>query len=149
MRRVLRWCGIVVVVLCGIAAAAALAVYLVSSRRLQRVHPVTVVVPRALPADAGAYGRGKHLASAVASCTLCHGPDLGGQMLGEKGPLGTLAAPNLTGGKGGLGAGFSDADWVRSIRHGVHRDGTTFLVMPCEAFVYMNERDVADLIVYL
>ena len=70
-------------------------------------------------------------------------------MLSDGGPMGTLAAPNLTSGKGGLGATFTDADWVRGIRHGVHRDGTTLLIMPCEAFVYMNERDLGDLIAYL
>ena len=70
-------------------------------------------------------------------------------MLWDDGPMGTLAAPNLTSGKGGLGATFTDTDWVRGIRHGVHRDGTTLLIMPCEAFVHMNERDLGDLIAYL
>ena len=63
--------------------------------------------------------------------------------------VGYWAAPNLTSGRGGLGASFTDADWVRAIRHGVHRDGTTLLVMPSEAFVYMNEPDTAALIAYL
>src|SRR5215212_5556832 len=149
MTRMLRWGGIVVLALCVLTSAAALTVYGVSARRLQRVYPVTVVVPRTIPTDAAALARGRHIATAMGSCTLCHGQDLGGQMLGEPGPLGTLAAPNLTGGRGGLGATFTAADWVRGIRHGVHRDGTTLLIMPCEAFVYMNERDVADLIAYL
>jgi len=67
-------------------------------------------------------------------------------MISEAGPIGTLSAPNLTRGQGGLGATFSDADWVRAIRHGVHADGTTLLIMPSEAFVYMNEPDVAALV---
>jgi mono/diheme cytochrome c family protein len=128
---------------------AAVVVYALSTRRLQRVHPITIVLPRTIPADPAAVARGKHVAGAMGSCTLCHGQDLGGEMLAEGGPMGTLAAPNLTAGKGGLGATFTDADWVRGIRHGVHQDGTTLLIMPCEAFVYMNERDLGDLIAYL
>lgn len=149
MTRVLRWSGVALLGLAGLTAVAALTVYGLSARRLQRVYPVTIVLPRAIPAEAAAVDRGRHIATAMASCTLCHGPDLGGQMLGAEGPIGVLAAPNLTRGHGGLGTSFTDTDWVRAIRHGVHRDGTTLLVMPCEAFVYMNEPDTADLIAYM
>jgi mono/diheme cytochrome c family protein len=124
-------------------------VWIVSWRRIGRVHTANVVVPRTIPTDAAAIARGQHLASAVGSCTLCHGPDLGGQMLGEPSAFGTLAGPNLTRGAGGLGRTFVDADWVRAIRHGIHRDGTSQIVMPSEAFVHMNEADLAALIAYL
>ena len=149
MQRGLRWGGIALLALGGAAAAACLIVYALSAWRLQRVHPVRVVVPRTISTDAASYARGKHIATAMGSCTLCHGQDLGGQMFGDEGPIGTLAAPNLTRGRGGVGRTFTDADWVRGIRHGVHRDGTTLLIMPCEAFVYMNEPDLAALITYL
>jgi len=149
VKRVLRWGGVALISVAGVLVLAGGMVYALSARRLQRVHPVTIVAPRAIPTDASAYERGKHIATAMASCALCHGADLGGQLLGPEGPIGTLAAPNLTSGRGGLGASFTDSDWVRAIRHGVHRDGTTFLVMPSEAFVYMNEPDTAALIAYL
>ena len=64
-------------------------------------------------------------------------------------PIGTLAGPNLTRGEGGLGRTFADADWVRGIRHGVHANGTSLLVMPSEAFAFMSEADLAALIAYL
>jgi mono/diheme cytochrome c family protein len=124
-------------------------VWVVSWRRTRRVHTVNVVVPRTIPADAAAVERGKHVATALGVCTYCHGPDLGGQMLGEPSAFGTLAGPNLTRGRGGLGQSFGDADWVRAIRHGIHRDGTSLIVMPSEAFVFMNESDLGDLIAYL
>jgi mono/diheme cytochrome c family protein len=127
----------------------AAAVHVISARRLGRVHRAEVVVPRSIPADAASLARGEHIARAIASCTLCHGDDLGGQMLGPPDPVATLAAPNLTRGEGGLGRSFSDADWVRGIRHGVHRDGTSLLVMPSEAFAFMNEPDLAALIAFL
>ncbi len=149
MKQALRWGGMALLAVFGAGTVAVVAVYVLSTVRLQRVHSVRVVVPRTVPTDPAAIDRGKHIAAALASCTLCHGADLGGQLLGKDGPIGTLAAPNLTPGRGGLGASFTDVDWVRSIRHGVHRDGTTLLIMPCEAFVHMNEHDLADLIAYL
>jgi mono/diheme cytochrome c family protein len=149
MNRALRWGVVALLAVGGLVAAASMTVYALSARRLQRVYRVSVVVPRTNSAGVASRTRGKHIATAMGSCTLCHGQDLGGEMLWDDGPMGTLAAPNLTSGKGGLGATFTDTDWVRGIRHGVHRDGTTLLIMPCEAFVHMNERDLGDLISYL
>src|SRR5215207_7598460 len=116
MNRALRWGGVALLAVGGLVAAAAMTVYALSARRLQRVYPVTVVVPRTISAGVASRTRGKHIATAMGSCTLCHGQDLGGEMLSDDGPMGTLAAPNLTSGKGGLGATFTDADWVRGIR---------------------------------
>jgi len=147
--RVLRWILISVATVLTLVVLLIATVWLVSWRRIGRVHTVEVVVPRTVPAGADAIARGQHIASAVASCTLCHGADLGGQMMGEPSAFGTLAAPNLTRGTGGLGQTFTDVDWVRAIRHGVHRDGTSLVVMPSEAFVHMNEGDLGDLIAYL
>ena len=149
MRKLFRWLGIVVGAVVILALLAAAVVAVVSWRRIGRVHTVNVVVPRNITSDAAAIERGKHVATAMGSCTYCHGPDLGGQMMEEPGAFGTLAAPNLTRGAGGLGATFTETDWVRAIRHGIHRDGTSLLVMPSEAFVYMNEADLGDLIAYL
>jgi mono/diheme cytochrome c family protein len=147
--RFLRWMGIALAAIVGLGVLAVAAVYAVSWRKITRVHTVNVVVPRSIPTDAAAVARGQHIATALTSCALCHGPDLGGQLVGDAAPLGTIAAPNLTRGEGGLGRTFTDADWVRALRHGVHRDGTSLFLMPSEAFVYMNESDLGDLIAYL
>ena len=56
---------------------------------------------------------------AVAACAVCHDADLGGKLYAEMGPVGVVAGRNLTRGKGGIGAEFTDADWVRAIRYGV------------------------------
>jgi mono/diheme cytochrome c family protein len=148
MLPIIRWFTRILVVVLVLGVIGAALVYGLSARRLNRVHAVDVAVPRVISSEPSAIGRGRHIADALGSCSMCHGTDLGGQMMVE-GPIGTLAAPNLTRGAGGLGAGFTDADWVRGIRHGVHRDGTTLLAMPSEAFVYMNEGDVGDLVAYL
>jgi mono/diheme cytochrome c family protein len=149
MGRLFRWIGIVVAAVLALVLLAAAFVAVVSWRRISRVHTVNVVVPRTIPTDAAAVEHGKHMATATGSCTDCHGPDLGGNVLQEPSAFGTLAAPNLTRGAGGLGGAFTETDWVRAIRHGVHRDGTSLLVMPSEVFVFMNETDLADLIAYL
>jgi mono/diheme cytochrome c family protein len=149
MRRIFRWIGIVAAALVIVVLLGAATVAVASWRRISRVHTVNVMVPRTIPTDAAAIERGKHLATAMGSCTFCHGPDLGGQMIQEPSAFATLAAPNLTRGSGGLGGTFTDTDWVRAIRHGIHRDGTSLLVMPSEAFVFMNETDLGDLIAYL
>src|SRR5262245_48297258 len=96
MRRLFRWLGIVVGAVVVLVLLAAAVVALASWRRISRVHTVNVVVPRSIPSDAAAIERGKHMATAMGSCTDCHGPDLGGKMLQEPSAFGTLAAPNLT-----------------------------------------------------
>ena len=149
MGRLFRWLGIVVAAVLALVLLAAAVVAVVSWRRISRVHTVNVVVPRTIPTDAAAIEHGKHMATATGSCTDCHGPDLGGKVLQEPSAFGTLAAPNLTRGAGGLGGTFAETDWVRAIRHGVHRDGTSLLVMPSEVFVFINETDLGDLIAYL
>jgi mono/diheme cytochrome c family protein len=148
-RRIVRAIVAVSASIVALAVILAAAVYIVSVRRLSRLHAVTVVLPQRMPADPAAVARGEHIARAMASCTLCHADDLGGQTLETPALIATLAGPNLTGGRGGRGGSFTDQDWVRGIRHGVHRDGTTLLVMPSEAFVYMNENDVAALVAFL
>lgn len=49
-------------------------------------------------------------------------------------PFARVAATNLTRGRGGVGAAYTDLDWVRSIRHGVLPDSTGAFIMPSEAY---------------
>ena len=49
----------------------------------------------------------------------------------------------------GRGATLADSDWVRAIRHGVRRDGTSLIVMPSEVYVHLGERDLAALVATL
>jgi hypothetical protein len=67
----------------------------------------------------------------------------------DAGPLGIVAGPNLTRGRGGRGATFTDADWERAIRYDLRHDGTSLIVMPSEIYVYLSEEDLAALIAYL
>lgn len=101
-----------------------------------------------LPTEAEALERGRHLA-VTRGCTDCHGADLGGNVIMEEPPIGRLAGPNLTGGKGGVVAGFNSTDWERAIRHGVKSDGHGLLFMPTTDFASLTDADAAALIAWL
>jgi cytochrome c553 len=147
LRRTLRPLGIAAGALAALLAAAAVLVYVRSERRLGRRYAVAVA-PLAVPNDSAAVTRGRHLAT-VATCVLCHGADLGGAVYSQDALVGTVAGPNLTPGRGGRGAEFATADWVRAIRHGVRRDGRSLVVMPSEVYVRLSEPDLAALVAYL
>lgn len=107
--------------------------------------PSTALV---IPTDSQSIARGEHLASAVTSCVLCHGEGLAGKVYADMGPVGVVAGPNLTRGKGGVGATLTDAEWVRAIRHGVRPDGSSLIIMPSEVFTYLTAEDLGSIIAY-
>ena len=59
----------------------------------------------------------------------------------------TLHAANLTRGRGGIGATYSDEDWVRVLLHGVRKDGRSVVFMPSHDFRF-TRRDMGDIIAY-
>jgi len=141
----LRWT--LVVGLVAIAGAAA-AIWLASERKLRATYEVPPVT-LAITADAAAVARGEHIVTSVAGCTTCHGADLGGKVYGDMGWLGIIAGPNLTRGNGGVGRTLTERDWVRAIRFGVRRDGTSLIAMPSEVFTYLTDADLGAVIAFL
>ncbi len=99
--------------------------------------------------DAAARERGRHLANAVAGCADCHRTDFGGRVMDDMPPNAKMVAPNLTSGRGGLGAAYTDADWVKGIAHGVGSDGRVLGIMPSEYYAQMSAYDLGALIGYL
>ena len=132
----------------GLALTAGVVSSVVANRRINRQYAVAVVVP-VLHSDSAVIRRGRHLAVAVAGCVDCHGYDFGGAVLGDTPLLGRLVADNITSGRGGVVAGYTDADWVRTITHGVGPDGRSLLWMPSRRFRDMADADLAALIVFL
>jgi len=124
------------------------AVYAVSESRLRKIYPIAAK-DLELPETGASVGRGEHLVHSVASCTLCHGDDLGGTVYADMGPIGIVAGPNLTRGRGGVGQGNVRADWIRAIRYGVRGDGTSLIMMPSEVFTNMSNADLASIVAYL
>jgi cytochrome c553 len=101
----------------------------------------------AIPTDAEAITRGEHFA-VTRGCTECHAADLGGRVLVDKFPIGRLAAPNLTQGKGGVGP-LDATRMERAIRHGLGAGGRLLLYMPATDYSAMSDADVADLMAYV
>lgn len=107
------------------------------------LRPITVT------ADSAAIARGRHLASAIMKCVDCHGEDLAGRDPMFDAPIGRVATPNLTPGRGGILGSYGDAELARAIRHGVALDGRPIPVMPAEAYSAASDADVGAVIGYL
>jgi len=146
VKRALKWIGWVIGVLVVLGIALVLAANLAFDRKRDRVIAldvggVTVV------ADEAALARGKYL-FASRGCGDCHGANGAGHVFIDD-PAGGLRvrSPNIT--PGGVAGGYSEADWVRVIRHGVRKDGHAVLIMPSEDYNRLTDADVAALIAYL
>ena len=148
MRRVMKWLGIALGSLLILIVIGVGVVYALSSRALSKAYAVTPA-PLGIPTDSVSIARGRHLAIAVNQCVNCHGDNLAGKVFVDNPAMGRIYSANLTRGKGGIGGEYSDLDYVRSIRHGIGRDGKPLLAMPVDAFFYLSDADLASVIAYL
>jgi mono/diheme cytochrome c family protein len=103
----------------------------------------------AIPTDSVSIARGKHLVEAVAVCTICHGENLGGKLAFQDSFLGRGYTSNLTGGRGGVGRTYTNAEWIRSIRYGVRPDGHGIPFMPSDYFNKISDSDLGAIVAYL
>jgi mono/diheme cytochrome c family protein len=133
----------------GVLALAAVTVYGVSNAQLQRTFPLPPSADLAVSVVDADIARGEHLVRSVGSCGECHADDLGGKIFMDAGPVGLGVGTNLTAGAGGVGATFTDEDWVLAIRHGLRRDGRSLFIMPSDAFAHLTDADLAAMIAYL
>jgi cytochrome c553 len=143
----LRRLGKLVLVLLVVLATAVALIYWRSSSLLAR-HIEVSEPALAVPSDADARARGEHLAI-TRGCTECHDRDLGGRVLVDAFPIGRLAAPNLTRGKGGIGTRLDAVAVERAVRHGLGQGGRLLLFMPSTDFSGLTDADTADLIAYV
>jgi|SRR6516162_4481383 mono/diheme cytochrome c family protein len=140
--------GRIVIALIVLAIVIAGAVAVLSNQRLSRTYDIPAsVLALNIPSNAATIARGHHLA-VIAGCADCHSKDLGGKIFLDVPPF-LIVAPNLTRGSGGAGASFTDADFVRAIRHGVGPDGRAFLIMPANDFNYLSDADLAAIVAYV
>jgi mono/diheme cytochrome c family protein len=127
---------------------ALIGVYAVTSMRMSKRYDVAAL-PVPVPSDSAGIARGRHIATAIGKCVVCHGEDFGGVVLDDNFVFGRLVASNLTSGKGGVGALYDDATLARAIRHAVRHDGKPLRVMPSEAFQYFSDEDAGALVSYI
>jgi cytochrome c553 len=148
MKKVLKWIGIVLGSLVALLVVAAAVLYILGSARLNKTYDIQ---PEAIavPTNEAAIARGKHLVEALTFCGGCHGEDLRGDAFEDEPMIATFYAPNLTSGRGGIGAAYSDADYVRAIRHGVNPEGRGLLIMHSDVYHNLSEQDLGAMIAYL
>jgi hypothetical protein len=100
------------------------------------------------PSDSASVAEGARLAQ-LYGCRDCHVADLGGQVLIQSGAFGVIPAPNLTAGRGGVGATYTDADYERAIRHGMRPNGKSLVIMPSADYQQATDEDVGRIIAYI
>ena len=148
MAALLRLLALLVATAAVVSGLAAVGLYAIGSARLS----AKLSVPNesvAVPNDVPSLRHGQHLASAVALCLECHGPNLAGSVVFDQRDRGRVVAPNLPRGRGGVGASRSDADVVRAIRQGVDPTGRPLLMMPSDQYFDMSDADAAAIVEYI
>jgi mono/diheme cytochrome c family protein len=151
LKKILKWTGIVLVIL-----IVGLTITVMARQNLKYERPYPTVVASA---DSMVILRGKHLVFSAAHCADCHsnvnadsliqlGQDVplsGGHVFDL--PVGKIYAKNITPDKEtGIG-NYTDAEIARALRYGVHPDGTVvFDFMP---FHNMSDEDMTAVISYL
>jgi len=143
LSKALAWSGAAA----ALAAAAlfAGAVWL-GDRKAARVVEVRVV-PVPFAKDAASLRLGRYLFEAR-GCAECHAADGHGLVVVDDAAGLYVKSPNITSGPGGVVAGYSEADWVRAVRHGVNASGHALIAMPSEDYSRMSDRDLAAVVSY-
>ena len=146
MRKALRIAIYIILALAVIGALLAFAAQTLSERKRQRTLDINVS-PLAYVTDDASLARGRHLFLSR-GCAECHGENGGGHVVVDQGGM-YIKLPNITAGPGGVVAKYHEADWVRTIRHGVNPAGHPMILMPSAEYNQMTDADLAELIAYV
>lgn len=143
MKRWVRNSGIVLTATAALAAVAAVAIDRLAEAHARRGFDVPA---RPVPARADAAGieRGRYL-YVSRGCADCHGADGSGRLFIDDGAF-RVRSPNITPEPGSAVAGYTAADWDRSVRHGVGRNGQALRFMPSEDYNQLTDHDFGALV---
>jgi cytochrome c553 len=144
MKRLLRWIGIGIASVAGLASIAYAVVYVLSERALGRTYDIPANVI-SVPTDSASIIEGRRLATIRGCFGGCHGVQAGGAVMLDDPKLARLIAPNLT----TAVRKYSAAELAVAIRNGVRPGGRSMVVMPSEAFVGLTDADVSRIIAFL
>jgi len=149
MKKFLKWFGIFLGVVLGLVVVVVAAATIRANGLLTQKWEFAADTVQ-IPSDAEAVTHGQYLVTHFMFCSDCHGEDLGGaEFFTPEDGAGTLWAPNLTSGQGGIGGTYTDADWLRSLRHGIRPNGENLIIMPAEFYTTIGIDDIADAVAYL
>ena len=149
LKKVLKWTAITVAGIVLLIAVAGFSLYVKGQSKAGDAPEVAAAALPKVTKDSATLARGQHIAEAIAPCAGCHGAGLKGQKFGTPDVLVRMDAPNLTRGKGGVGAEYTLEDWDRAVRRGIGRDGRQLIIMPSHAYARMSDADFAALVAYL
>lgn len=147
MKRALR-VGIAafLVILALAGGAFGFAIWL-GERKLER-QVFVKVVPVPFASGAAAVKQGRYLFE-TRGCVSCHGPDGSGRVMINE-PNGMFVrTPNITRGPASAVAEYTEADWVRAIRHGINPAGHALFIMPSEIYNGLSDDDLSALVAYI
>jgi mono/diheme cytochrome c family protein len=146
--KILKWIAIILAVLLLIVLIFATSIYSISESHRNQIFEIEAQSVIIDYDDPGLVEKGKHVAT-IRGCVDCHGEKLGGEIFIEDPVVGRLVATNLTSGEGGIGAEYTDEDFVKAIRHGVRKDGKSVIFMPSHEYNVIDSDDLAALIAYI
>lgn len=148
MRKVLKWTALSIGILIGLALTIGVVLALIGRSRLNGRYQVTATLPPEAVAAASAEV-GARIA-VTRGCTECHAEGLAGKVFLDI-PPGLIVPPNLTRGRGGVGARYASLDdWNRAVRYGVRPDSSLISpFMPYDYFNRLSEADAASIAAYL
>lgn len=147
MKKVAKLIAWALAALVALAAVAAVAANLLAQRKLNRSIDIQVA-PVAFVNDAASLARGKYLFQSR-GCGECHGADgAGTPFINEPNGL-RVSAPNISPGPGSVVTGYTETDWVRTIRHGVKPNKHPVFIMPSEDYNRLTDADLAAIVAYV
>lgn len=144
-----KWMKRTSIALAGLAlagVAAVLAGHALGERKMQRVIRIAVQ-PVPVSTSPGALAQGRYL-FATRGCADCHGASGAGKEVINSGAM-LVVSPNITSGGNSATSAYTNADWVRTLRHGVKPDGTPVMIMPSEDYNRLTDDDTAAIIAYI
>ena len=95
MKRLLRWTGIVLASLVGVAIAAYAVLYVLSERILRRTYE-RPAISLSIPSDPASIAEGRRLATVRGCFGACHGKTGEGAVMFDQPIIARLVSPNLT-----------------------------------------------------
>jgi mono/diheme cytochrome c family protein len=146
LRKIIKWTLIVFGALVLIVGIVVFSLVSGTNRKLNKkwtVEPAAIPIP----SDSASLARGMQRARIL--CMDCHGEGFAGRELMNDPAIGKIDAHNLTSGRGGIGGKYTDANWIKAIRHGINKDGRALFIMPSSDFHNMSEQDLAEVIAYI
>jgi cytochrome c553 len=144
MKRALRWIGMGLGGLIGLAIIAYAVAYVLSERVLNQTFE-TPRVSISIPTDPESIAEGRRLAILRSCFKGCHGKESQGEVMFDEPMIGRVVAPNLTASV----RKYSDAELVNIVRNGVRPDGRSMVIMPSEVFIHLTDGDLGRILAFL